>query len=391
MKDYNNLLVITKAILAFNATIREQAKDIITSNVQEKECTFPPVLDAIVYLCHMEKSNIEAFAKQLEIKTGALQKYCQSIAPDLFPHTLQEAIANYFEYPENFCMEASKLHQKIPTRKLVTKRDEQKQETTVFLSRTNKELTMTISLHNATEYAGNFSEFDLIVENAIGCLYEAGSNEKGVLDISPQMIARYIKGLPRNATVSKKEVEAIDSSLRKLFSTLCKLRYSTDVMREWGISNVSTESMVVSGKHIEIKLKNGCSIAGWRILAPPVFYVHSKQIKQVIPIPCALLNTKSIFKRENQQITQLKFTLIAHVLRINNAKQKNNRQSTINVSKLCEKYYPTASRSREMQSRALETITKILDFFKEKNFIQDYTKITTQKGHCNSIEIIPKR
>ena len=280
---------------------------------------------------------------------------------------------------------------KNTNKKMVTKRDEKEQTTTVFLSRQKKELTMTISLHNATEYADDLSEFDLIVENAIGCLYEAGCNEKGVFNISPQMIARYIKGLPRNATVSKREVEAIDSSMRKLFSTLCRLQYSTKTMEEWGIDKISSESMVISAHHIEIKLKNGCSIAGWQILAPPVFYVHSKQIKQVIPIPYALLNTKSIFSKETQQITQLKFSLIAHVLRINNAKQKDNRQNTINISNLCEKYYPTASGSRAMQKKAIETITKILDFFKEKKFIQDYTKITTPKGHCTSIEITPKR
>ena len=137
-----------------------------------------------------------------------------------------------------------------------------------------------------------------------------------------------------------------------------------------------------------------------KVYAPPITFVYGSKLKQIATYPANLLNikdTKSPKDRVNitKDAIQIRTALIERILQIKS--QYDNKNSKYhNNEVLLDKLFLNSGISEETlknrtQTKRLKDKTfKMLNGFKEKGFIKDYTKIENSKKSIYKIAIIIK-
>ena len=132
--------------------------------------------------------------------------------------------------------------------------------------------------------SASITAYDKIVHDAVCSLYAAGNEV-----FTPEMVYRAMNGM-----VESEFVSMIVDSLEKLRSTDIAIDYTEQL--QMTNPEDSLESARVSGAMLMMQKvtvsAGGVTKWAYRLVSSPVLYEYSKSLRQIIPIPLQLLNTK---------------------------------------------------------------------------------------------------
>ncbi len=154
------------------------------------------------------------------------------------------------------------------------------------------EIKTTINFNDKNiQFQGNatISAYDKIVHDAVCSLYSAGNEV-----FTPEMVYRAMNGMVESEFVSPKSIKMIVESLEKLRVTDIAIDYTeqlrmTNSAEAFDLARVSGAMLMMQKVTVSA---GGVTKWAYRLVANPILYEYSKLLKQIIPIPLQLLNTK---------------------------------------------------------------------------------------------------
>lgn len=211
--------------------------------------------------------------------------------------------------------------------------------------------------------------YDREVHDAIITLFVDGKNEY----ITPQMIYQVITGNP-NAYLEKKQAEAISDSITKCMYS--KLTINADEeAKAYGFDSFKYEGNLISGERVTATL-NGKTLECLRILRPPVLYEYASKKNQIGRFDIKLLNSPI---NKTEEIIMLQGYLYRRILSM---KSSSNLSKTIvydTVYNQIEIEAVSDGALRKKKAKVRDHIKKILDYWKQEDFIAGYAENTKGK------------
>lgn len=234
-----------------------------------------------------------------------------------------------------------------------------------------KELTVKTSI-NYDELQGvtiagkkELAPYDREIHDSIVSLIEVGNNP-----ISPLMILRTMTGNPE-ATLNPTQEKAIDESVHKLFFSKLRIDASGEAVA-YKMEKAIYEGYLIAGEKALVKHKGNEPQVWYNILRSPVLYDYAKSKKQIAQIPINLLYTP-VNKNEDTIIIQ------GYLYRRILTMKGSTGQSNAIVLQTVFKYANMEDITRDKKKRVTNYIRIIMDDWKKKNFIINYT--VNKKGN----------
>lgn len=254
----------------------------------------------------------------------------------------------------------------------------QNSELVTFTGR-SKEITTSCLIEYDTENVvfesvRPFTEYDRAVYNAVTSHYVAGNTV-----MTASMICRAMTGKTKdNSNPSPQQVGAVTRSLKKMGL----IRINLDLTNEFQnrkitlddehITSYKISEMLLTYRSVEVMTK-GRKVEAFEFLSSPILYSYSKATNQVITVPIKFLDTPM---DNTEKIINLKNYLIR---RIEGIKCKNRLKHDIilfeNVYELSE------DTNKEDNKRTRTHIIRILDYWKDENYIKNYKFIKQGKSY----------
>lgn len=210
--------------------------------------------------------------------------------------------------------------------------------------------------------------YDREVHDALVTLYIDGGNEY----ITPQMIYRTMTGNPLT-TLTPKQQEAISRSLNKLMYSRLIINASKEECKAYGFDKFTYEGMVIQGEKATARV-NGVIVEVYHLLREPVLYTYASFKKQISRLDIKLLNSPVNKNEEN-------ITLQGYLLRrINSIKRSTKLSPTILYKPIYGQLLGIQAQAssdgalRKKKLKVRNTVKKILDYLKDKDFIKNYTE-----------------
>jgi len=206
--------------------------------------------------------------------------------------------------------------------------------------------------------------YDREVHDAIITLFVDGGNEY----ITPQMIYQVMTGNP-DAYLNPKQAEAISDSITKcMYSRL--IIDASEEAKAYGFDNFKYDGNLISGERVTATL-NGNVLECLRILRPPVLYEYANKKNQIGRFDIKLLNSPI---NKTEEIITLQGYLYRRILSM---KGSSNLSKTIVYETVYNQIEVTAASDgalRKKKSKVRDQIKKILDYWKQENFILGYAE-----------------
>ena len=209
------------------------------------------------------------------------------------------------------------------------------------------------------------SPYDQTVFNAVCTLLEAG-NDVFTLD----MVYRAMNGLTNSERITAE------------YGTLNPIRDSIDASARRRITITQTingkeyiyKSQLLPIKELTVrKPQSGEALTAYKLLDSPALYTYSKSIKQIIGVPITLLDTKTI-KKNSAKLTVVREYLIKRIFTMQNQKANANSRKIKYSTLFSETGINEAELSQTERNRERKYIGQILEDFKLKGFISDYSE-----------------
>lgn len=280
---------------------------------------------------------------------------------------IPEAVANT-KYPINFLSPTDKVTQyafegKITgdqLRELAMERRGSKKQITTLASIDFDKLNGSVQIKGRRE----LTTYDREVHDAIITLYVDGSNEY----ITPQMIYQVMTGNP-DAYLNPKQAEAISDSITKcMYSRL--IIDAGEEAKAYGFDSFKYDGNLISGERVTATL-NGNVLECLRILRPPVLYEYANKKNQIGRFDIKLLNSPI---NKTEEIITLQGYLYRRILSM---KGSSNLSKTIVYDTVYNQIEVTAASDgalRKKKSKVRDQIKRILDYWKQENFISGYVE-----------------
>lgn len=247
------------------------------------------------------------------------------------------------------------------------------------------------------------SAYEIAVYNAVSNLfyYWKRENPQKPLYVTPQEIWRRMNG-KQNKDGSAKPSAA---QVKKICRSMDKMRHIDlymDISEELKANYVTLDDERLVGGYIKDYLINcseagfyteqGRKVRGYRINYEPVLYTYNAAKDHVLFLPFDLLDTSSALS-DSENVTEFKHYLLQQILLMKNG-VRNNRNILLNTiytstgiqppeERVEGKEYKTeANRQKEIRRFRLtdrQKIEKLLDAWKEKGWIKNYT-VLNQKN-----------
>lgn len=165
--------------------------------------------------------------------------------------------------------------------------------------------------------------YDKIVHDAVCSLYAAGNET-----FTPEMVYRAMNGMIQSEFVSPKSIKMIVDSLEKMRVTDIAIDYTeqlkmTNPAEVVDLARVSGAMLMMQKVTVST---GGVTKWAYRLVASPIVYEYSKMIKQIIPIPLTLLNTKET-TRSTDTVIIIRQYILQRVELMKN--KKNNMNSRV--------------------------------------------------------------
>ncbi len=206
--------------------------------------------------------------------------------------------------------------------------------------------------------------YDREVHDAIITLYVDGVNEY----ITPQMIYQVMTGNP-NAYLNPKQAEAISESITKcMYSRL--IIDASEEAKAYGFDSFKYDGSLISGERVTASL-NGTVVECLRILRTPVLYEYANKKNQIGRFDIKLLNSPI---NKTEEIITLQGYLYRRILSM---KGSSNLSKTIVYDTVYNQIDVKAASPgalRKKKSKVRDQIKKILDYWKQEEFIAGYVE-----------------
>ncbi|MBQ3064805.1 MAG: hypothetical protein IJC98_01060 [Clostridia bacterium] len=207
--------------------------------------------------------------------------------------------------------------------------------------------------------------YDKIVHDAVCSLYAAGNET-----FTPEMVYRAMNGMIQSEFVSPKSIKMIVDSLEKMRVTDIVIDY-TEQLRMTNPGE-SVDLARVSGAMLMMQKvtvsTGGVTKWAYRIVASPIIYEYSKMIKQIIPIPLTLLNTK-----ETTRSTDTVIIIRQYILqRVELMKNKKNHMNSRVISYDSIYELLDAPDDRKLRATIRSQTERLLDNYVRIQYIAGY-------------------
>lgn len=245
----------------------------------------------------------------------------------------------------------------------------------------------------------NITQYDMAVMDSVYTLLVNGTSS-----FTPEMIVRIMSG-NFEQDVTPQKAGSVTKSLNKLSLIRISIDCTDELRMRKQISNNKTAqltSYLMPIREITIRSANHqTEMKGFQLIEKPVLYTYAENIKQIMSVPTALLETKNKISNTDDVII-IKRALIKRIEIMKSNKNLIN-SNIINYERYDSKtgdtkgFFQTLgfnknnySNWKKKKSRLHNTITSILDIFVQDNYILGYTVITEGKQKINGIQIIFK-
>lgn len=207
--------------------------------------------------------------------------------------------------------------------------------------------------------------YDREVHDAIITLFVDGGNEY----ITPQMIYQVMTGNPK-ATLKTKQAEAISDSITKCMYSRVIIDASEEA-KEYGFDSFKYDGNLISGERVTATL-NGTVVECLRLLRTPVLYEYANKKNHIGRFDIKLLNSPI---NKTEEIITLQGYLYRRILSMKG--KKSNLSKTIVYDTVYNQIEVTAANDgalRKKKSKVRDQIKKILDYWKQEDFIAGYVE-----------------
>lgn len=245
----------------------------------------------------------------------------------------------------------------------------------------------------------NITQYDMAVMDSVYTLLVNGTSS-----FTPEMIVRIMSG-NFEQDVTPQKAGSVTKSLNKLSLIRISIDCTDELRMRKQIGNNKTAqltSYLMPIREITIRSANHqTEMKGFQLIEKPVLYTYAENIKQIMSVPTALLETKNKISNTDDVII-IKRALIKRIEIMKSNKNLIN-SNIINYERYDSKtgdtkgFFQTLgfnknnySNWKKKKSRLHNTITSILDIFVQDNYILGYTVITEGKQKINGIQIIFK-
>lgn len=230
------------------------------------------------------------------------------------------------------------------------------------------EIKTTINFNDKNiQFQGNatISAYDKIVHDAVCSLYSAGNEI-----FTPEMVYRAMNGMVESEFVSPKSIKMIVESLEKLRVTDIAIDYTeqlrmTNTQDDFDMARVSGAMLLMQKVTVST---GGVTKWAYRLVANPILYEYSKLLKQIIPIPLQLLNTKET-TRSTDTVIIIRQYILQRVELMKN--KKNNMHSRIisydSIYELLD-----APEDRKLRATIRSQTERLLDNYVNIRYIDHY-------------------
>ncbi len=230
------------------------------------------------------------------------------------------------------------------------------------------EIKTTINFNDKNiQFQGNatISAYDKIVHDAVCSLYSAGNEI-----FTPEMVYRAMNGMVESEFVSPKSIKMIVESLEKLRVTDIAIDYTeqlrmTNSQDDFDMARVSGAMLLMQKVTVSA---GGVTKWAYRLVANPILYEYSKLLKQIIPIPLQLLNTKET-TRSTDTVIIIRQYILQRVELMKN--KKNNMHSRIisyeSIYELLD-----APEDRKLRATIRSQTERLLDNYVNIRYIDHY-------------------
>ncbi len=211
----------------------------------------------------------------------------------------------------------------------------------------------------------SITAYDKIVHDAVCSLYTAGNET-----FTPEMVYRAMNGMVESEFVSPKSIKMIVDSLEKMRVTDIAIDYTeqlrmTNPDSSFDVARVSSAMLMLQKVTVST---GGVTKWAYRLLANPVIYEYSRLLKQVIPLPLQLLNTKET-TRSTDTVIIIRQYLLQRVELMKN--KKNNMNSRVisydSIYELLD-----APEDRKLRATIRGQTERLLDNYVNIHYIKSY-------------------
>lgn len=221
--------------------------------------------------------------------------------------------------------------------------------------------------------------YDQEVHDAITSQYIEGGNEY----ITDSMIFDTISG-KEGATLNPRQREAISNSITKLMYSHVRIDASAEAER-LGYDKFVYDGYLLPAERVTIAL-NGTVTECIHLFRTPPLYEYAEKRKQIGRMDVRLLDSPV---NKNEETIALQGYLYRRILSMKGSSKLSPTIKYDTVYKQLEISASSDGALRKKKLKVRETVKKILDYWKEKKFIQGYCENShkSEKGKIDSVTI----
>lgn len=209
------------------------------------------------------------------------------------------------------------------------------------------------------------TSYDREVHDAIVTLYVGEGNEY----ITPQMIYRTMTG-NKNIRLMPKQKNTIINSIEKMMYSRIKIVASQQECEAYGFDEFSYDGALLFAEKLTATLNNNI-LEAYHLLREPVFYTCANKKNQIERLNIKLLDSPVNKNKEN---IILQGYLYRRILAMKNSKKMKPVIVYDTVYKYLDIQAVSEASLRNKKAKIRKTIKKILDYWKEQNFITSYAE-----------------
>ena len=224
---------------------------------------------------------------------------------------------------------------------------------------------------NVTITGRPLTPLDKTVHNAICSILEAGN-----LIFTPEMVYRAMNGLTESERIVEDRgtlnpiIDSIEAGRFRIF----KVDAEEQIKKYYPyVKKYTYENYFLPLEKTTVILSNGETKAAYRFLSSPPLYEYSKNIKQVISVDIKLLDSRKTLKN-SPTIAVIREYLIKRISNMKNKKASVNNDNIKYSTIFANTGIDESNLSYTQRNRKREQIKKILEHFKNQNFIKDYAE-----------------
>jgi len=284
-------------------------------------------------------------------------------------------------FPRELVLSTDKVTQKVFSGKL----DSNESFSVITGRKGNKEISALLSIDFDDLGKDVLLEpFDKAVHAAVGSLYDAGNEY-----MTPQMIFKVQSG-NKKSKITENNFHEISKSVQKCIDTKIELDASAEAAA-YGFDKAKATyyGQLLMADRMKIVELNGEVVEAIHVYRKPILYEYAEMKNQVARIDLSLLDTPL---NKTNEVLILQDYLLRRISAMKNPKSKLDK--TILYKTIFEQIKIEAETDgalRKKKTKIRSQVRDMLDYWKEHNFIKNYTETKRGSGYYSINIFLPPK